>query len=646
MTLSDVLTRMVKPVRLKFLLSLAAATALSAPALAGPLEAGATVTAMAPATSVHFEIFLPLRNTAAMEALLVAQQTPGAAQYHQWLTPAQFAAQFGPTGAQVAAAKAAATAAGLTVTATHSRGFHVSGDAAHVNAFLHTTLNAVTTKDGLTRAVAATKPVLPDALASQGATVIAFSPVRQRRTTAIKGPQAVAPDNRYTATGSYWFDDDKQAYSYPSYLTTVGKKPVLADGKDVHVAILMSDLIFPHDVEYAFNHEKFNAITHRPSPKVGIVLVDGGGSYGGPGSFEAALDTQQVTGGAPGAAVTLVSIPDLSDASIADGYTEIVETNAYAIVNSSFGGCELEYTAPYNGGTDYTYILMMLHQIFAQGNLQGVTFSASSGDNGSVMCPGADYAPGVNSTFGLGVSSPADDPYVTAVGGGNLVTSVGPGLNSTYVRESAFGDPEYPYDIYGLGATVSGGYWAAGGGISSIFPRPAYQALVNTGSTTARTVPDVGMQVGGLGFSQLNGNAPGFCDGNAISCSADDSSVLTAYGVGLRGGGYYFTIGTSVSSPEFVGALALYEQWAGRQGNVNPFLYKAGAAQTMAGGVNAAPAKQYFHRGMQGFDGYYAGGFPTANYDYIYGNGSPDVVNLFGLTPYGLAGTPQTISNP
>jgi subtilase family serine protease len=354
---------------------------------------------------------------------------------------------------------------------------------------------------------------------------------------------------------------------------------------------------------------------------------------------------QQVTGGAPGSKVTLVSIPNLSDQSIIDGYSYIVESNAYDIVNSSFGGCELEYTAAYNNGTDYTYILKAEHQIYQQGNAQGITFVASSGDQGAPMCPGPNYAPGVDSTFVAGVSSPADDPNVTGVGGGNLITSVGPGLNSTYVRESAFGDPEYPYDIYGIGANVSGGYWAAGGGVSALFSKPLYQFLANTGSAKFRTVPDVGMQVGGLGFSMLNGTAPGFCNGNAISCSPDDSSVLTAYGVGI-GGGFYFTIGTSVSSPEFVGALALFEQRNGRQGNVNYFLYLAGAAQTFAGGVNAPSSKQYFHRGQPGFDGIYSGGFPSKNYDYIYGNGSPNVVNLFGLNPYGIAGTPQTATNP
>jgi subtilase family serine protease len=626
--------------------ALATAGAMATPALAAPkIEKDAVVAAATPTDPVGFEVYLPLRNQAALDALLKAQQTPGSPQYHQWLTPAQFGAQFGPSAASFANAQAALTAAGLTVTATHTQSLHVAGDVQHAAALLHTSLAKVTQPSGSSRLLAMTPLTLPAGLKAEGAMIAAFAPTPLRHATAAKGVLAsTAPDNRYTAAGAYWFDDDKQAYSYPAYTNVTplsgGYNRVnTTDGSGVKVAVLMSDLIFPGDVAAAFNHEKFTAITGKPAPAITTVLVNGGGVYNGGGSFEASLDVQQVTGGAPGSNVTLVSIPDLSDANITDGYTYIVESNAYAIVNSSFGGCELEYTSAYNKGVDYTYILIAEHNIYAQGNAQGITFVASSGDNGAPMCPGPNYAPGVNSTFGIGVSSPADDPDVTAVGGGNLITTTGPGLTSKYVRESAYGDPEYPYDIYGIGAVVSGGYWAAGGGVSQIWPKPAYQTLVGTGSSSWRTLPDVGMQVGGLGFSQLNGTSPGFCNGNAISCSPDDSSVLTAFGVGI-GGGFYFTIGTSVSSPEFVGALALYEQRNGRQGNVNYFLYTQGAAQT------ANPADHYFHRGQAGFDGYYSASTPSVNYNYIYGNGSPDVVNLFGLNPYGLAGTPQTTSNP
>lgn len=603
------------------------------------IEQGAVVQAAAPGAAVDFEVYLPLRNQAALDALLKAQQTPGSSQYHAWLTPAEFKAQFGPTPASFARAQAAIAAAGLKVTESGVRSFHVVSDAGHVGQLFHSSLNQVLAPSGRTRMIMASRLVLPDALKQEGATIVDFAGLPARRPNAVIKGQAL-PENRYGTTGTYWFDDLKQAYDYPS-LASPPTGYAVPNGAGVSVAVLMSDLLYSGDVAALFNHEKYSTITGRAAPVITTVYVDGGGVVNGPGSFEASLDVQQVAGGAPGAKITLVSIPDLSDQHILDGYTYIVNHNTFNIVNSSFGGCELEYTAAYNGGVDYTGILKTLDGVFKQGSAQGITFVASSGDQGGVLCPSSNYGvAGAQPTFVKGVSTPADDPYVTAVGGGNLVTTTVSGsLNSAYVRESAYGDPEAPYDIYGIGQNVSGGYWGAGGGVSVIFGRPSYQASVNTGSSTGRTVPDVGMQVGGLGYSGTG------CSSPATSCSADDSSVVTAYAVG-HGGGFYYTIGTSVASPEFVGALALYEQRAGRQGNLNPFLYNAGLGQTNAGGVNAPPAQHYFHRGMGGFDGAYYAGKPTANYDYIYGNGSPDVRILFGLSPYAAAGTPQTSSNP
>jgi subtilase family serine protease len=347
-----------------------------------------------------------------------------------------------------------------------------------------------------------------------------------------------------------------------------------------------------------------------------------------------------VLGGAPGANVTLVSIPDLSDDHIMDGYQYIVDSNKYDIVNSSFGGCELGYTAGYNNGTDYTYILQQYHDLFRQGNAQGITFVASSGDEAGLECPSVDYFNGgTTATFVPSISTPAGDPSVTAVGGGNLVTtSSTTSLDSAYVRESANADPEAPYDVYGLGADVSGGYWGAGGGVSSVFKKPAYQWLANTGSAKWRTIPDVGMQVGG-------------CPGLAVSCDPDDSAVVIAYNHDDPvNGGFFAVIGTSVSSPEFVGALAIFEQQMGKKnhrlGNANYYLYGAGALQTLAGGTHAPSAFQLYHRNNPGYNGVVPDSFPSYNYNYVYGNGSPDVRKLFGLTGYQAAGVPQTATNP
>ena len=608
--------------------------ALSAPlrAAAAHPDASATVAAASAQDTVEFGVYLPLRHKDQLEALIAKLHDENSAQYHQWLEPADFMQKFGPRPQDIAAVKDALSARGLTVVSTNGHGVRVRGTAAAVTQAFSTPLLKVSTRSH-TRFRAQRPLQIPGELAAIELRVIGLEALPEHHVHArVMGLLPTADtDNRYGNTGAYWFDDLKQAYDYPAYGPST-------DGSNVSVAVLMADLIFPNDVAAAFNHEKFTAITGKAAPSVATVLIDGGGIEDGYGSFEASLDVQQVLGGAPASNVTLVSIPDLSDQSIMDGYSYIVDTNKYDIVNSSFGGCELGYTAAYNGGTDYTPILDAYHELFQQGNAQGITFVASSGDEAGLECPSVDYFNGgTSATFVAGVSTPAVDSSVTAVGGGNLITTHAAGsLDSTYVGETAYADPEAPYDIYGFGTNVSGGYWGAGGGVSALVRKPVYQALAKTGSNRWRTVPDIGMQVGG-------------CPGLATSCSPDDSAAVVVYGAGL-GGGNYGVIGTSVSSPEFVGALALFEQQLGKKhhrvGNVNYYLYAAAAVQTFAGGTHAPSSLQFYHRNNPGFNGVYNDDFPSYNYNYVYGNGSADVRKLFGLTRYPAAGLPQTPTNP
>ena len=610
-------------------------SALAAPLRGAAMQADtqATVQAASAQDVVEFGVYLPLRHKDKLDALLAKQHDETSAQFHQWLQPADFLAQFGPRQADIEAVKNALAARGLTIVSTNAHGVRVSGTAAAVTQAFSAPLQKVT-KRSHTRFQARSALRIPGELAGIELHVVGLATVPERRVHARvlgKVPET-AGDNRYSTTGPYWFDDLKQAYDYPAYSSST-------DGSGVSVAVLMADQIFPGDVQAMFDHEKFTALTGKPAPGVTTVLIDGGGVLDGGGSVEASLDVQQVLGGAPGAKVTLVSIPDLSDQSTLDGYQYIVDSNKYDIVNSSFGGCEAAYTAAYNEGVDYTDLLQAQHELFQQGNAQGITFVASSGDEAGLECPSVDYFYGGTApTFVPSISTPADDPSVTSVGGGNLVTTPGSAtnLNSAYVRESAFADPESPYDPYGLGVDVSGGAWGAGGGVSVVFEKPLYQVLANTGSKKWRTIPDVGMHVGG-------------CPGSAISCSDDDSSVATAYGVGI-GGSFIALIGTSIASPEFVGALALYEQQLGkhnhRLGNANYYLYAAGALQTLVGGTKAPAALQLYHRNNPGYNGVAPDSFPSYNYNYVYGNGSPDVRKLFGMSQYKAAGVPQTATNP
>jgi subtilase family serine protease len=608
------------------------ATAAQLQAVGARAQAPATVAAAAPEDVVEFGVYLPLRHEEQLESLLAQMHDQNSSQYHQWLAPSDFVRRFGPRPADIVAVQAALTARGLTIVSTTAHGVRVRGTAAAVAQAFSTPIQKVTNHSH-TRFQARQALRLPSELAAIEVRVVGLGTVPEHHVHArVLGKVPVTTgDNRYSATGPYWFDDLKQAYDYPAYSAST-------DGSGVSVAVLMADQIFPGDVAAMFDHEKFTLITGKKAPSVTTYPIDGGGALDGYGSVEASLDVQQVLGGAPGAKVTLVSLPDLSDQSILDGYQYIVDSNKYDIVNSSFGGCELLYTADYNGGVDYTYLLQQQHEMFLQGNAQGITFVASSGDEAGLECPSIDYFNGVaGAAYVPSVSSPAADPAVTAVGGGNLVTtSSTTSLKSAYVRETGFSDPEAPSDPYGVGVDVSGGAWGAGGGVSVVFKKPAYQFLAKTGSSRMRTLPDVGMQVGG-------------CPQSAITCSPDDSSVVTAYGTGV-GGDYYQLIGTSVASPEFVGALALFEQQLGKRnhrvGNANWYLYAMGALQTIVGGANAPSPLQLYHRNNAGYNAVYYDSFPSYDYNYVYGNGSPDVRKLFGMTSYPAAGTPQTAKNP
>ena len=353
---------------------------------------------------------------------------------------------------------------------------------------------------------------------------------------------------------------------------------------------------------------------------------------GGSGAFdpttgdaaEASLDTQMSLGTAPGARETLYNLPDLSDDSITAGYAAVVEDNAVDVVSSSFGLCELYYTAAYNGGVDYTSILRTYHSLFQQGNAQGITFVASSGDNGAVPCYTAAFSnnPTDGTSFVPGVENPADDPNVTAVGGTNLTTTATPGVDdAAYAAENANFDPELPAQFQ-LDAntivSVNNNTWGSGGGFSKIFAKPFYQNLVNTGSNRQRSVPDVSLQMGGC---------PADADLTAQDCTTLPRSATIIW----LGGQPAAVIGTSSSAPEMAGVLALaVELSGGRLGNVNPLIYTLSAVQSLAGGVHAPKTLQFFHRGISGNNNFYTVK-PGQAYSEVLGNSTLEVKNFLGL---------------
>jgi subtilase family serine protease len=619
-----------------------ASGALISPALAGPLwhrfDPAAAVAA-APERSVQFDVVLPLRNKDALKGLLERQQIRGSADYHKWLTPAQFGAQFGPDPALAAAAAHELAGYGFSVT-RGTRTLHVTGTAAMVAKAFGAELSLARGSDQHMHLVALHGLKLTPAVAAAGGRVLAFAnrdlPLHVMSHAVAVGPQ---PANRNGSDGSYWYDDLKQAYGYPAVnaTATVGGVAKPLNGSGVTISTVIDSDILDSDIRAVFEHEGYLKHASPPFPSVTHEYLGGAepGLITGD-VYEASLDTQQETGGATGAKVILYDIPDLSDASIASAYFAIDDLNETDVVSSSFGLCELYYTPAYNDGIDYTYILQTYDEAFEQGAAEGISYLASSGDGAGRECLSISYfTGGPKALYVPGPSSPATDPYVTAVGGTNLQTSFSPNsLNSTYVSENAWVDPLPPDDPYGAGILAGDHYWGADGGPSAYFTKPSYQTVHTV--STMRSTPDVGMQVGGCpsgayfpcngGNLAINGNGNG-----------DRSSVI----VSVFGTLYGF-IGTSVSSPEFATVAALLVELQGRQGNLNPYLYATASAQ-LAGQL-ASPA---LHTQIPGWNSVHPNSFPAVDYNYTTGVGTPYVAALVGLpasTP--LAGRPQTMSNP
>jgi subtilase family serine protease len=625
-----------------------------------------------PNSIAHFNVFLPLTHTDALEKLLQSQTDTTSPNYHQWLTPAQFKQQFGPSPADFAKSKQLLEAAGFTVTGEKTQNLEVEGPVSAVERMFNTSIERVQIKPGVVKLASVDRHLnLPQSLSSLGAVIPEFTahlaahvhsqvlrPLAAGSSiTALSsgaGP-SVAP--RLASTDSFFYANDlNEAYQLPSFQTEAAPlfsrhKQQIA-GVGAHIGIVISSVINPADLANSFNStvsagsavdvQAYSANSNLPVPTVTIRPVDGGSGAFNANSddaAEASLDTQMSLGTAPGAKETLYNLASLTDADIADGYTAVDEDNIVDVVSSSFGECELDFVAAANGGTDFTSILKTFHALFQQGNAQGITFLASSGDNGAPACTSIafDNNPTDGTNYVLGVENPADDPNVTAVGGTNLQTVASPGVDdATYLSENANFDPRLPAEFEISPSdivTVGNNTWGSGGGFSQIFSKPLYQFLVDTGSTRHRAVPDVSLMMGGC---------PGDADLAAQNCLDLPRSAVIVW----IGGVPDLLIGTSSSSPEMAGVLALaVELNGGRLGNVNPLIYSLSAVQSIFGGVNAPKSLQYFHRNISGNNN----GFtvkPGQAYSEVLGNSTLDVKNFLQLQGAAPAGTPDTPSNP
>ena len=620
--------------------ALAAFVFHAAPAAAAVLTAHAALTVAprfvsvpAANAAIDFGVHLPLRNRAELERLVDLQSDPESPLFRHWLSPAQFRASFAPASTTIAMVGNALRAQGMTITKVDSQLIHVRATAATVARAFSVHLGNVRDRSGRTVLATREQVAAPAAFAAAGATIVGLG------YHVLPQPQSIVrPLNRYSSTGGYWFDDLKQAYAYPAYPTL--------DGSGMTIATVGYSDFSSADAKAYFGHELLGSVkgslAPAPVPKH-LVFPDSLAfdPYSGT-SDEADLDVQQANGSAPGATVVGFAAPATNAEGFLYVYSYIVDNDDVDIVSTSYGECELFYTPAYNNGTSYVDILKSYHDMFLQGNTEGITFIFSSGDDSARSCPQPGYVlnPGTGASYEdvPGTSIWSDDPNVTSVGGTNLVTATPPNptaspfavTSSAYVSEEAIADRILsPIDPYGTGNVIRNALWGSGGGPSVIFGAPSYQASARTGSTM-RVDPDVSMHMGGC---------PGYTDaitGNPAReiCNPDDS-----FDYAIIGGQFAGLIGTSASAPEFAGLLAVKEQQLGgaRLGNANVYIYKTAKNEA----TNHA-----YHQGIPGSNGVVTVNGGRAGYNQIVGVGTPDGLNFIGV-PRGIpAGIPQTPTNP
>jgi kumamolisin len=257
------------------------------------------------------------------------------------------------------------------------------------------------------------------------------------------------------------------------------------------------------------------------APSVVAVSVDGAensptGDANGPDG-EVMLDVEVVGAISPQTRIAVYFAPN-TDAGFLDAITTAVHdtTNKPSVISISWGGPESSWTAQ---------AMTAMDEAFQTAATMGVTVCVASGDNGSSdgVSDGSDH-----------VDFPSSSPYALACGGTSLRASGGK-ISSEVVWNNG---------------AANG---ASGGGISSFFALPSWQAGLkaqnNQGQSTALTMrglPDV----------------------------AGDADPETGYAVRVDGTDTVIG-GTSAVAPLWAALVARLNQASGKPaGYLNPQLYQ------------------------------------------------------------------------
>jgi subtilase family serine protease len=471
-----------------------------------------------PTDTLRFDMVMPLRDRTGLQSFLRQQYDPSSAFYHQFLTPQEFTARFGPSQEDWNTLLAFAKANGFEIVSgtRDSRDLRLSGSVANIEKAFHVNMGLYKDPNEDRTFFAVDREPTVD-LPFQLWHITGLDndsrphPMYVKKSDYAKA-NGIDPDKvvSHATTGSgpsasFLGSDMRAAYYGGTALTGTGQNIALFEFAGTDLADLTT---------YYKNVGQTEPYTPTLISTGGYATtcVDSGRSACD--DTEQTLDMTQAMGMAPGSKMLYMYV--CGDV-LASGSGNISDTSCIsAMVTNTDAPLSLQISCSW-GWTPADP--STLDPYFEQMASQGQNFFAASGDSSAWSASNEAW--------------PADDANIVSVGGTDLTTS---GAAGPWASETAWAD--------------------SGGGISpDSIPIPSWQQLsgvitsANKGSTTLRNGPDV----------SANANFSFYVCADQTTCTAND------YG------------GTSFATPMWAGYLALANQQAAANGKsigyINPIIY-------------------------------------------------------------------------
>ena len=553
------------------------------------------------------------QQEAALDQFIQQLNQPSSPNYHHWLTPAQFGSKFGLAQSDLNTIAQWLQSQGFTVNTVYPSGILIdfSGTAGQVRTAFHTEIHNLNVK-GAAHIANMRDPRIPAALAPAVAGIVSLHDFMPHPAY-VKRPS-------YTIGNDYYLlvpQDLATIYNFnplfSSKVTGAGQTIVVIEDTDVYSTADWSTF----RTTFGLSRFPSGSFTEVHPPSTGTNnCADPGVLVGN--DFEAILDAEYASAGAPGAAIQLASCKDTTTT-----FGGLIALNNLVnastpppVVSISYAECESLNGAASNAA---------FKSVYSHAATEGVSVFVAAGDWGGDVC-GASLGQSTAATTGISVSAFASTPYNVAVGGTdfedffqNDQSTYWSSTNSQYYGSAKSYVPEIPWnDTCGSGLTAnylgfsttygssglcnsstdvflgiiagSGGPSACATGSSTTtgvsngtckgYAKPSWQAVYGNPADGVRDLPDVSL------FA-----SNGFLGHYYVVCYSDTAgggAPCTGVPSGWPGGG-----GTSFASPIMAGVQALVNQKTGaRQGLPNAALYQLAAAEYGASGNSACNASK------------------------------------------------------